>query len=98
MSSTTQTNLADPPPPLWLQVVVIVIATLFTIAVLTIPSLAAILMKNPVYLGATLGGSIPLTYIWSRIIKWVFPKRKVDMDYEFERLRIKKDPKSEKKK
>jgi hypothetical protein len=77
--------------------VVIVIATLITIAVLVISSLAAILTKNPVYLGASLGGGIPLTYIWYRIMKWVFPIRKAGMDFELEKRRIKTDPKSQKK-
>jgi len=98
MSNTTQTNPTDQPPPLWLQVVVIAIATLIAIVALVISPIAAILTKNPLYLGSSLGGGILLTCIWSRIMKWVFPTRKVDMDFELEKLRIKTDTKSQKRK
>jgi hypothetical protein len=98
MRRITQAPPTDPPAPLWVQVVVIAIATLLTIVILIIGFIIVNITKNPVYLGSYLAASSPIPFIWRGIIRWVFPKRKIDMEFELEKLRIKSDSKSQKKK
>jgi hypothetical protein len=77
-------GLAPSPTMQW---VLLGLVTFWTTAVLALPLLLFLLTKSLVSVFPPITAALPLSYMWYRIISYVFPKTKED--YEIEALKLK---------
>jgi hypothetical protein len=75
------------PLPTTMQWVLLALVTFLTMVILTMPVVFFFLTKNLMNSMIPVSTTIPLSYMWYRIIHFNFPKKKED--YDLEALKIK---------